>query len=121
MTFLTDGVRSSSDGLDDAVRRLYAACHLRKPLVVTARNATEFARICAALLARTGHRRSLDVIPLSFLSFTFAINMAIVIKGFAGEADRIGQVLDAGSALTLIAVLFSVPIIPFEMGNRRSE
>lgn len=94
-----DGTRSAAGAPDDAVRRLYAACHLKPPVVVTARNAAEFSVVCAAATARTGPRRSLAIVHLFALCFMFAVTAALAATAFSGPEERIGHVLDGGTLL----------------------
>ncbi|QQP89872.1 hypothetical protein IGS68_00900 [Skermanella sp. TT6] len=121
MALLMDGTRSAAGAPDDAVRRLYAACHLKPPVVVTARNAAEFSVVCAAATARTGPRRSLAIVHLFALCFMFAVTAALAATAFSGPEERIGHVLDGGTLLMSLPMLIFIALMPVQTEHRRTE
>jgi len=110
-----------TERLDDAVRWLYAACHLRPPMVVTARNAIEFARLSSILLARTGRRRSLLIFPLMLLIPLFAVFLIVVGTAVVQGGPHLERVLEPWFVTLVLLMTTNTVLIPAEPSAERSE
>jgi hypothetical protein len=123
MTFLTDGNRSSPSTLGNAVRHLYRALHLPEPLIVEARNALEFARICAALAPRTGSRRDLSVLGVCILTPILLLYGALLLAVFQmiNSTDRVQNALDLGSLVFGVTIPFWVVTVPTSFNREHHE
>ncbi|WP_158044872.1 DUF6745 domain-containing protein [Skermanella pratensis] len=92
-------------------------------MVVEARNALEFARVCAALAPRTGSRRDLNILGVCLLVPTLLIYGALLLAVFhvIGSSDHDQNALDLASLFFGAAVPYWAMVIRTPVGRENHE
>jgi hypothetical protein len=121
MTLVQNDSPSADSRLQQAIGRLYSACHLSDPKIVVARNATEYARVCQSLTRRSGVNLFCELMmPFGMIMLFFSV-VASGVKGLSSQSGSFEHAIDGLLLGMSFALVLFVAVFPSEPNNPPHE